>query len=115
VPHPFARGKGGGGAILDVIEQYVDAVEGFNARIHHAELNERAVAWAHARNLPLGAGSDAHTLAEVGRAYVELPDFPDTATGFLNALRQGSIHGTSSSRAVHLASTYAKLRKKLPG
>lgn len=113
VPHPFARGKGGGGSILEVIEQEVDAVEGFNARLHDPVLNERAVAWAQARSLPLGAGSDAHTLAEVGRAWVELPPCADEPAAFLTALRAGTIHGRASSRAVHVASTYAKLHKRL--
>jgi predicted metal-dependent phosphoesterase TrpH len=115
VPHPFAGGKGGGGRILDAVEDLVDAVEGFNARIHDAALNARAVEWARARDLPLGAGSDAHTLREVGRACVELPAFARTRDGLLHALRQGRISGVLSSRAVHLASTWAKVRKRMGG
>lgn len=111
VPHPFAGGKGGGGRILPEIEEFVDAVEGFNGRIHLERLNDRAVAWARARDLPLGAGSDSHTLFEVGRTYVEVPPFEDEPQSFLAALRQGTLHGFYSSYAVHLASTYAKLRK----
>jgi predicted metal-dependent phosphoesterase TrpH len=114
VPHPYAPGKGGAGAILDVVEDLVDAVEGFNGRIHHPELNQRAVAWAQARGRPLGAGSDAHALFEVGRTYVEVPPFEDTPAGFLEALRHGTLHGFYSSRAVHLVSTWAKVRKALP-
>ncbi|MEO5511799.1 MAG: PHP domain-containing protein [Longimicrobiales bacterium] len=111
VPHPFARGKGGDGFILPIIEDLVDAVEGFNARLHDPTLNERAVAWAQERNLPLGAGSDAHTLMELGRGAVDVDPFEDTAEGFLAALRNGHIHGTTSSRMVHVASTYAKVHK----
>ena len=113
VPHPFAAGKGGGGRILDLIEREVDAVEGFNARLHDPALNARAVEWACARDLPLGAGSDAHTLAEVGRAWVDLPAFADRPEAFLAALRRGTLHGRASSRAVHIASTYAKLHKRV--
>ena len=113
VPHPFAGGKGGGGRILPQIEAFIDAFEGFNARIHAQALNDKAVEWASARGVPLGAGSDAHTLAEVGRAWVELPRFEPEPRAFLAALRHGTIHGTMSSYAVHLASTWAKLRKKL--
>ena len=114
VPHPFASGKGGG-RILDEIHDLVDAVEVFNARIHAGSLNERAALWARERNLPGGAGSDAHTLAEVGRAYVEMPPFDDTSASFLAALRTGTVHGIASPRSVHIASTWAKLRRKLPG
>jgi predicted metal-dependent phosphoesterase TrpH len=112
VPHPFAGGKGGGGRILPEIADLVDAVEGFNARIHFPRLNEAAVVWARARGLAIGAGSDAHTLREVGRAYVEVPHFDDEPTAFLAALRQGTIRGRLSSWAVHLGSTYAKVHKR---
>ncbi len=114
VPHPFAGGKGGGGRILGEIEDLVDAVEGFNARLHDPSLNRRAVEWARARGLPLGAGSDAHTLRELGRGAVEVPEFDDEPRDFLRALAEGSIAGTTSSRLVHLASTWAKIRKTLP-
>ncbi len=111
VPHPFAPGKGGDGFILPVVEDLVDAVEGFNARLHHQSLNDRAVAWAAARGLPLGAGSDAHTLGEIGRACVEMQPFEDSPNGLLGALKRGSISGRSSSRFVHVASTYAKVHR----
>ena len=112
VPHPFAGGKGGGGRILPKIDGLVDAVEGFNARLHDPRLNELACEWARARNLPLGAGSDAHTLREVGRGYVDLPPFEWNRAGFLDALRQGSIGGTASSRLIHLGSVYARVHKR---
>jgi predicted metal-dependent phosphoesterase TrpH len=111
VPHPFAGGKGGGGRILAGIEDLIDVVEGFNARIHDPVLNFRAVEWAQQRGLPVGAGSDAHTLREVGRAWVEVPPFGRDAGSLLTALRQGSVHGVLSSHAVHLASTWAKAFK----
>ncbi len=115
VPHPYAPGKGGGGKILQVVEDLVDAVEGFNGRIHDPALNELAVSWARERGLPLGAGSDAHALFEVGRTWVEVPTFADTPAAFLAALADGHLHGFQSSRAVHLLSTWAKARKSLPG
>jgi dephospho-CoA kinase len=109
IPHPFAGGKGGGGRVLPEIEGLIDVMEGFNARIHQPSLNERARKWARDRGLPIGAGSDAHTLGEIGNAYVELPPFDHDAASFLAALERGRIHGTESSRLVHLASTFAKL------
>lgn len=109
VPHPFAGGKGGGGRILPEIEDLVDVVEGFNARLHDAALNRRAVEWATARGLPLGAGSDAHTLREIGNGWVELPAFENDRDSLLAALRRGAVHGREASRLVHVASTVAKL------
>ena len=83
--------------------------------MHDQRLNEQAAAWGRERGLPLGAGSDAHTLAEVGRAYAELPRFADDAASFRTALRSATIHGREASRLVHVASTYAKLHKKIFG
>jgi len=116
VPHPFAGGKGGGGAILPEVADLVHAVEGFNGRIHDPALNERAVGWARERGLPLGAGSDAHTLAEVGGTHIRLPDFDiGDPAALLAALAHATLHGVAASRLVHLASTWAKVRKRLPG
>jgi dephospho-CoA kinase len=109
IPHPFAGRKGGGGRILSVVADLVDIVEGFNARIHRPSLNDRARSWAAERGLPLGAGSDAHTLGEIGNGYVEMPAFRADAASFLAAVRNGTLHGREASRTVHVASTLAKL------
>jgi predicted metal-dependent phosphoesterase TrpH len=111
VPHPFAGGKGAGGELLRSLEEHIDIVEAFNARVHDAELNTRAGDWAAARGLPVGAGSDAHTLAEIGRGWVELPDFEPAPAAFAAALRQGRIGGVISPRRVHVASSLARLWK----
>ena len=111
MPHPYAGGKGGGGRLLDQLADVIDIVEVFNARLHRAELNQRAQNWATAHRLPCGAGSDAHTIAEIGRAYVEVPPFQDSAPGFLRAVRAGRVHGETTPRLAHLASTYAKVHK----
>jgi predicted metal-dependent phosphoesterase TrpH len=112
IPHPFARGKGGSGRILLEIGDFVDIVEGFNARLHDDKLNQRAQQWAANADKPLGAGSDAHTLREVGRASIDVPPFDDEPAAFLAALERGHLEGSASARAVHLASTWAKVRKR---
>jgi predicted metal-dependent phosphoesterase TrpH len=108
IPHPFAGGKGLGASVLADIEPWVDVVEIFNARIHDPALNEKARVWAEERGLPGGAGSDAHTLREIGRGRLEVP-FYEGKEGFLGALRSGRVVGQSSSYLVHLASTWAKI------
>lgn len=108
VPHPFAGGKGLGSEVLAAIEPYVDVVEIFNARIHKPALNEKARRWAEQRGLAGGAGSDAHTLREIGRGVIEVPEF-DGVEGIVDALRAGRVVGRYSSYLVHLASTWAKL------
>jgi predicted metal-dependent phosphoesterase TrpH len=110
MPHPYAGGKGGDGRLLDELADLIDVVEGFNARLHDQALNDRAVAWARQHGKPVGAGSDAHTLGELGRAWVEVPQCANEPQAFLAALREGTINGTLSSRAVHVASAWAKAR-----
>jgi dephospho-CoA kinase len=116
LPHPYAGGKGGGGRLADELAPLCDVVEAFNARLHTQSLNEQAERLASRHGKRVGAGSDAHTIGEIGNAFVELPPHPNRADALLAALagpcRWG---GTSASRFVHLASTWAKVRKKLPG
>jgi predicted metal-dependent phosphoesterase TrpH len=113
VPHPFAGGRSRGGRLLPEIEPWIDVLEVFNGRIHDQRLNARALHWASARALAVGAGSDAHTLREVGRSYVELEDFAREPQALRHALGGARIHGHTSSVAVHLASTWARLRKRV--
>ena len=110
VPHPFDSHRGTDEDFLDAHVDCVDAVEGFNARIHDRSRNDRAAAWAARHGIPTGAGSDAHTLGEIGRATVTLAPFAGPES-FLDSLRGGRIQGRASSRLVHLASTFAKFRK----
>jgi predicted metal-dependent phosphoesterase TrpH len=113
VPHPFAPRLGYGERFMELIGDRLDVVEGFNGRMHIQRWNDQATAWARAHGKPVGAGSDAHTLREIGRGYAEIDPYDGTAAGFLAALRTGSIHGRLSSYAVHVASTWAKLRKRV--
>lgn len=107
-PHPFDARRGTDEAFMDGVADCVDAVEAFNARVHTPSRNERAAAWAEKHGLPAGAGSDAHTLGEIGRARVVLPPF-DGPASFLASLERGRVEGHASSPLVHLASTWAKL------
>jgi dephospho-CoA kinase len=115
LPHPYAPGKGGGGRLAEELAPLVDVVEVFNARLHPAHLNEPAVALAQRHQKLQGAGSDAHTPAEVAGAYVEVAHHVNQPAAFLRALGRGSVHGETAPRAVHLSSTWAKVRKRLPG
>jgi len=116
LPHPFAPGKGAGGGLADELASRCEIVEVFNARLHAAELNRRAEELA-ARHAKLrGAGSDAHTLGELGNAVVELQPHANRADAFRAALAGPvRLSGTSASPLVHLASTWAKVRKRIPG
>lgn len=112
VPHPFDSHRGTTEEFLEGVRDCIDAVEGFNARIHDARRNQRAQNWALANGFPLGAGSDAHLLSKIGQARVVMPPFSGPAE-FLAALSDGRIEGRASSYLVHLGSTWAKIARKL--
>jgi predicted metal-dependent phosphoesterase TrpH len=75
---------------LERIAEQVDIVETFNARISRPHWNQAAVAWAEAHHRPMCSGSDAHTLADIGSAWVEVPrQSIQTPTDLLKALEHG--------------------------
>jgi len=116
VPHPFGRLLFGNPNKLtsqEILSQ-VDIIEVFNSRTPFADSFARARRLAEEQRKAASAGSDAHIVGEIGRAYVEMPDFngPDD---FLGCLSQGRIFGHRSSLLVHFASTGAKIRKRILG
>jgi len=115
LPHPYAAGKGGGGRLAEELAPLCDVVEGFNARLHDQELNARGEELARRHGKAVGAGSDAHTVGELGNAFVEVAAHANRADALMAALRGPTKWGGSeASKLVHLASTWAKVRKKLP-
>jgi len=115
LPHPYAAGKGGGGRLAEELAPLVDVVEVFNARLHPGSLNGPALALAERHGRLMGAGSDAHTVREVAGAFVEVPRHPNEPAALLRALASGRVSGRTAAWAVHLASTWAKVRKRIPG
>ena len=114
LPHPFDSHRGTDEEFLATVEDCVDAVEGINARIHDPARNEHARTWAAARDLPIGAGSDAHMVGEIGRARAFVRPFAGPGE-LLAALADGRIGGRPSSHLVHLGSTWAKIWKRIGG
>lgn len=115
LPHPYAAGKGGGGRMADALAELVDVVEVFNARLHPGRLNAPAEELARRHGRLRSAGSDAHTLGELGGAFVDVPAHANTPGALLEALASAEVGGRTASNLVHLASTWAKVRKRLPG
>jgi predicted metal-dependent phosphoesterase TrpH len=113
VSHPFDLQRNGW-HLPDLLEiaPYVDAIEVFNARCLDGRMNQKAAEFARQHHLPGTAGSDAHTLVELGRATLLLPPFSNA-----DELRQVIWHGQVQARlspwTVHLASSYARWRKSL--
>lgn len=113
VPHPFDTRRRGGGELLNAIAGLVDVVEAHNARTFRPEVNRAGEAWAHEHGKLLGAGSDAHTLGEIGTAHVVVPAFEPNRDSFLAALASAEIVRGTSPFSVTVWSTYATLRKKI--
>jgi dephospho-CoA kinase len=114
LPHAYATGKGGGGRLAEELAPLCDVIEVFNARLHDPRLNRQAEELARRHGKLEGAGSDSHTLGELGNAFVELPAHPNRPDALRAALAQARTGGVTASRAVHLASTWAKVRKAVP-
>lgn len=115
LPHPYAGGKGGGGRHAERLGALCDVIEVFNARLHSQRMNDQAEELAARLGKLRGAGSDAHSMGEIGNALVELPAHPNSAEALRAALRSAECSGREASRLVHLHSTWAKVAKKLPG
>jgi predicted metal-dependent phosphoesterase TrpH len=114
VPHPFSinRRYHMRRPSLDRLRTKIDAIEVFNAREAIFLNNRTAAAYARTHGLPGTAGSDAHRASEVGRAYVEMPDFAGR-DDFMDALRQGVPHGRLSGTGAHVFTRYDRFRKWL--
>ena len=114
LPHPYARGKGGSGRYAEELAPQVDIIEVFNGRLHPGHLNVHGEELAARWSKPRGAGSDAHMLGEVAGAWVEVAQHPNEPAALLAALEHAEVRGVTTPWAVHLASTWAKVRKRLP-
>ncbi len=115
IPHPLdsLRGSAMGLANVLTIIDDVDALEVLNARCVRSQDNDAALALARQHGKLMTAGSDAHIPFEVGRCYLEMPPFDDNPASFLTALTQATPQGAISPFWPHLASTYAKWRKRI--
>ncbi len=117
IPHPFDRLRNSmlRDARLEAIAEQVDWVETFNARVIGAGGNERAAEFALAHGLPGVAVSDAHTLLEIGVAYVGLSGDPSTPEGLLAALASPELVTGRASYVARAITPLAKVVQQLRG
>jgi predicted metal-dependent phosphoesterase TrpH len=116
IPHPFdiLRSSALRNHIIEEIADQIDIIEVLNARVMLPQNSAKARAFAQKHGLVQGAGSDAHTLREIGNAYVEMPEFTGR-DDFLDALSKGKICGHMTNPIIHFASIWTKLRKRWLG
>jgi len=112
LPHPFDtfRGLRLDSKRLDELVEKIDIVEVFNARSPLLRYSIKAQALASKYGIPGTAGSDAHTLREIGNTYIEMPEFKGR-DDFLQALAKGRIFGHRASPFSRFGSLWARLRK----
>lgn len=102
--HPCDMTRSGLG--LEVIDDLpFDAVEGWNSKTMSRGANDRAIAYAQRRGLPITAGSDAHFASTVGRAHTVIEATELRAGAVLEAIGAGR---TELVRGQHTAGEIAK-------
>ena len=93
----------------------LDYVEAFNARVPYPGANQRAADFAHARDLPGVAASDAHTLMEVGIAYNILRGPIENASDLRAALVEAQLVTGRASFLVRGLMPFNKLVQRARG
>ena len=112
VSHPFdstRRGHWQEDDLLDILP-FVDAIETFNARCILPGMNHQAQEFAVRHGIASTVGSDAHTLFELGRATLTLPQF-EGPEELRTVIRRGVAQTRRSGILARAASRYAVLRK----
>jgi len=116
IPHPFDRMRGSllRDAAMASLAPHVDWVEAYNARVvGHG--NEDASAFALEHGLPGVAVSDAHSIMEIGVAYIAVEGDPSTPAGLLRALAGLEVIPGRASYFVRLWTPIAKGVNRLRG
>ena len=115
IPHPFDRFRRAviTPKALEEILPYADIVEVFNSRNSLSGDDRKAYEFAERHGLLASGVSDAHTTLELGRTYVEMPEFDGSPEGFKEALAAGRIVARRTSPLIHVVSTLAKIKRKL--
>lgn len=114
IPHPsdIFRPSALKSSIMESMVEQIDIVEVFNSRTLPFQRQTKTDSFAEKYNLCKSAGSDAHTLSEIGNAYVEMPEF-NQRDDFLAVLAQGHIYGRKTNPFTHFASLKNRIKKRL--
>ena len=117
IPHPFDRFRSHviDKAALHEIIPYIDIVEGFNSRNNLARDDRKAQEFARTHGFITSGVTDAHTTMEIGRTYVEMPEFDGSPEDFLRALAEGHIVGRRMTPLIHVLTTLTKIKKRIKG
>lgn len=112
--HPFDHFRKGHWKIGELERTFplVDAIEIFNSRCINSADNTAAQLFANQHGLTGMVGSDAHTIMEIGRSTLLLPDFRNSES--LQISLKSAIQKVKLSPSwIHLTSRYANWYKKI--
>jgi hypothetical protein len=91
-------------SVREELSDQLDIIETFNARVNADRWNRAAFQFAHSHGLAMSAGSDAHTLRDLGTAWVEVPYLNiRTPQDLLLALQNGVPVGRRVHPGISLA------------
>ncbi|MFQ5976059.1 MAG: PHP domain-containing protein [Candidatus Hydrothermarchaeales archaeon] len=108
IPHPYDIFRFSSLKPEDDILKRVDCIEAFNARCTFSRFNKKAKELAENSGLGITAGSDAHTLSEIGAGGVVLSGKVGLRE---EILKNRETFGKASPFYVHVYSTMTKILK----
>jgi hypothetical protein len=115
IPHPFDRfrphSKIHKKALVSILDS-IDLVEVANSRTYLKRDSRHALRLADNLDVPQIAGSDAHVVREIGKTYIEMPDF-ENAEQFCESLRQGRIFSHKTGAFIHFYNIRNRLIKRI--
>lgn len=113
VSHPFDYQRLGWDldSLIEILP-YLDAIEVLNARTISKRINSMALEFAAKHQMAGTAGSDAHSLMEIGRVFSNVPEFSN-ADELRQNIHTASLDGEESPAWVHLLSVYARIARRL--
>ena len=113
IPHAFDifRRSALDRAKLEELVGQIDILEAFNSRSPLIQSSTEARGFAEKHGILVSAGSDAHSLGEIGHAYVKIPEF-NGKDEFLQALAKGEITGHRTNPLAHFSSLWVRLKKR---
>ncbi len=111
IPHPFDIRQSAMRKHVLGLAGKIDAIEVYNSKNLLPWAAAKARHFADKHGIARTAGSDAHIPGEIGKAYVEMPEF-DGRNGFITALRQGTISGRPASPLTYVHSAWARVRRR---
>lgn len=118
VPHPYDEKRAKTVLKEEKIKEFsklIDCIECFNGRniSDYYELKQNEIAEKY--NIAKIIGSDAHTVFEIGRNYIDVNISPNNTTNFKTAIASSKFHKKKCLKFCHEITKFAKLIKLLKG